>query len=58
MSETTANSEVKDITIEAVVIRADGTVEDHGVVAEYHRDDPDANQGNVKFNRLREFFGV
>lgn len=47
MSEAIAQGEVKDITVEAIVTRADGTVEDHGVVAEWHRDDPDKNKGSV-----------
>jgi len=32
-----AKGPVKEATIEVVVTRADGTVEDHGVVASYYR---------------------
>lgn len=39
MSEHVAEGEVVSITFEAVVIRADGTREDLGVVSEWHRGD-------------------
>lgn len=32
-----AHGELKEIQIDAVVIRADGTREDHGVVSYYHK---------------------
>lgn len=32
-----AHGELKEIQIEAVVIRADGTKENHGVVSYYHK---------------------
>lgn len=37
MSEHIAKQSVEKMTLEAVVIRADGTQEDLGVIAEYHR---------------------
>lgn len=37
MAELTAESRVKYMSLEAVVTRADGTVEDYGVIAEYHK---------------------
>ena len=39
MSESIAQQELKSITIEAVVIRADGTREDLGVVSEWNKGD-------------------
>lgn len=37
MSDMAAQTGVKKITMEAVVIRADGTREDLGVIAEWHK---------------------
>lgn len=37
MGSLLARSPVKSVTVEAVVIRADGSREDHGTVAAYHR---------------------
>lgn len=34
-------SDVKEASFSVVVTRADGTVEDHGVVAHYKRPEPD-----------------
>jgi hypothetical protein len=36
---------VQSVTVEAVVIRADGTREEHGVVAEWHADDQPSRDG-------------
>lgn len=44
-----ANAGIKSIEVEAVVTRADGTVENQGVVAEWHVDDPERNQGFIEF---------
>lgn len=37
MSEAKTNAGVRECTVSARVIRADGTVEDLGVIAAYHR---------------------
>jgi hypothetical protein len=37
MPEQNAQGSVKELTIEAVVIRKDGTREDHGIISYYHR---------------------
>jgi hypothetical protein len=37
MGDMIANSEIKNASISAVIIRADGSREDLGVIAEYHR---------------------
>lgn len=37
MAEQNAKSEIKEATIEVVVIRADGTREEHGVVSYFHK---------------------
>lgn len=37
MSDQAAKGGVREATIEVVVIRADGTREDHGVVSYYHK---------------------
>lgn len=39
MSEATAKQELKRLSIEAVVIRADGTREDLGVISEWNKGD-------------------
>lgn len=39
MSESAAKQELKRLSIEAVVIRADGTREDLGVVSEWNKGD-------------------
>lgn len=41
MDDQVATGEVVSIEIEAVVIRADGTIEDLGVVSEWHKEEPD-----------------
>lgn len=37
MSEQSANADIKEASIQATVIRADGTVEQLGTVSFYHR---------------------
>ena len=37
MADVDAHGGIKQVTIEAVVIRADGTVEDRGVVSYWHK---------------------
>jgi hypothetical protein len=54
MADSAAYQDVKEITVSAVVIRKNGTREDHGVVARYDRDEPERNVGKVLFNRLKE----
>jgi hypothetical protein len=49
-----ANAEIKQITVEAVVIRKDGTREDQGVIAEYNRDEPEKNFGRVIIERFKD----
>ncbi len=55
MSDMHADAEVKEITVDAVVIRADGTREDLGTVARYDRDEPERNLGRVLLNKIRDF---
>jgi hypothetical protein len=53
MANTVAQQEIKEITVSAVVIRKDGTREDHGVIARYDKDDSTKNIGQVAFKRLK-----
>lgn len=48
MSSNMVNQGIKSIEVEAVVTRADGTVEDKGVVAEWHADEPERNKGLIE----------
>jgi hypothetical protein len=45
---------VQSVTVEAVVIRADGTREEHGVVAEWHADDQPVQRRSVAHRAARE----
>ncbi len=45
MGDVTTNIDAESIEIQAVVIRADGTREELGVVAEYHKPDTEAEKG-------------
>jgi len=49
----TAKGELKDITFEAVVIRADGTREDLGVIARMEKSEIEQTPGLVK--RLKKW---
>jgi hypothetical protein len=52
MTET--NEGIEAISVEAVVTRADGTVEDLGAVAEWHKDDPELNKGLIELFKEQE----
>jgi hypothetical protein len=56
MSVDPANQGIKSIAVEAVVTRADGTVEDQGVVAEWHADEPEKNKGLIEGLGLFTYF--
>lgn len=45
-----AQSEVKEATLEAVIIRADGSKEDLGVIAEYKKEDLAENSDGSSSN--------
>lgn len=44
-----ANMGIKSIEVEAVVTRADGSVEDQGIVAQWYSEEPNRNKGFIEF---------